>query len=285
MKSLPRWFKKDIPDANLIKERLNLFRDLDLHTVCVSAHCPNLGECFSKGTATFMILGDTCTRNCRFCAVKKGESLALDINEPKNVARAVEGMNLDYVVITSVARDDLSDGGASQFAETIKEIRKTKPKAKIEILVSDFKGNQVSIEIITNACPDVIGHNLETVVRLYEEVRPQADYELSLNLFKRIKEKNNFIFTKSAILLGLGETKQEIIQAMKDLRSVDCDMLVLGQYLSPSKEHLEVQRYISLEEFDEFKDIGLSLGFKSVSSGPFVRSSYNASEVLAECTT
>ncbi|MFH1655843.1 MAG: lipoyl synthase [Candidatus Omnitrophota bacterium] len=284
MKSLPRWFRKDIPDITLIKERLNLFKDLDLHTVCASAHCPNMGECFSKGTATFMILGDICTRNCRFCAVSKGNPLPLDFNEPENIAQAIKNLNLDYAVITSVTRDDLSDGGALQYYKAIDEIRKVNPETKIEILIPDFQGQQESIEVVVNAHPDVIGHNVETVPRLYKKVSPQADYELSLGVLKKIKEKNNFIFTKSTILLGLGETKQEIIQTMKDLNNVGCDMLAIGQYLSPSQDHLGVQRYFSPDEFGEFQDIGSSLGFKSVASGPFVRSSYNASEELSGCT-
>jgi len=283
MQNLPHWLKKDIPKVNLIKQRSSLLRKYNLHSVCVSAHCPNTGECFSKNALTFMILGNICTRNCRFCAVEKGEPLALDIKEPENIACTVKDLNLDYVVITSVTRDDLSDSGALQFARTIRKIRENNPDAKIEVLIPDFKGNEESLKILAEANPNVIGHNLETVSRLYEKARPTADYDRSLKLLKTIKELDSFIFTKSAILLGMGENKEEVIQTMKDLRKVNCDILTVGQYLSPSENHLEVKEYISPEKFAEYKDIGLSLGFKAVSSGPFVRSSYKADEVLAEC--
>jgi lipoic acid synthetase len=283
MNYLPRWLKKDIPDVNLIKERLSLLKKYGLHSVCESAHCPNMGECFSKNAVTFMILGNICTRNCRFCAVEKGVPLELDVNEPENIFQAVLDLNLDYVVITSVTRDDLSDGGAIQFARTIAKIRENNSDVIVEVLIPDFKGNKESTKILVEANPDVIAHNLETVSRLYEKARPTADYNRSLNLLKTIKELNCFIFTKSAILLGMGEIKEEVIQTMKDLRKVNCDILTIGQYLSPSENHLKVEKYISPEEFAEYKDISLSLGFKAVSSGPFVRSSYNADEVLAQC--
>lgn len=280
MKTLPDWLKKDIPDANLIKTKLNLIKDLNLHSVCQSAHCPNMGECFAKGALTFMILGDICTRNCLFCAVKKGKPQQLNLEEPLNIARAVKRLNLSYVVITSVTRDDLVDGGASVFAQTIIQVRKIKPDITIEVLIPDFQGKDTNIKTLIRAHPDVVGQNLETVRRLYPKVKPMADYEKSLEILKRIKQINNSIFTKSAILLGLGETWQEVVQAMSDLRRVDCDILTVGQYLSPSQEHLKVERYITPFEFEEYKEIGLSLGFKSVSSAPFVRSSYNARELL-----
>lgn len=280
MKTLPVWFKKDIPDVNLIKEKLSLTKNLSLHTVCESAHCPNIGECFSQGALTFMILGGICTRNCKFCAVDKGKAKELDSKEPFNIAQAVEKLTLDYVVITSVTRDDLSDGGASVFADTVFEIRKKNSSVKIELLIPDFKGSASSIKIIVDARPDVIGHNIETVPRLYKKARPMASYRQSLNVLKKIKEMDSSIFTKSAILLGMGESWKETIQTMKELKDVNCDILTIGQYLSPSKEHLEVERFISPEEFEEYKNMALALGFGSVASGPFVRSSYNARKLF-----
>ena len=280
MKTLPAWFKKDIPDMNLIKERLDLLNGLSLNTVCKSAHCPNIGECFSRGAVTFMILGDICSRNCRFCAVAKGEPRKLNSQEPYNIAKAVKDLDLNYVVITSVTRDDLLDGGASVFADVITQIRKINPETKIEVLIPDFQGDTESIKMLLQSNPDVVGHNIEMVPRLYPNTRPMADYTRSLNILKTIKEINDSVITKSAILLGMGETWEEIIQIMKDLREVDCDILAIGQYLAPSDEHLKVERFIPPGEFEEYKQIGLFLGFKSVASGPFVRSSYNASEAL-----
>lgn len=280
MKTLPSWLTKEIPDINLIREKLDLLKGLNLNTVCVSAHCPNIGECFSKGAVTFMILGNICSRNCLFCAVEKGNPKKMDIDEPHNIAQAVKELNLDYVVVTSVTRDDLADGGASVFADTVSQIKKIKPEAKIELLIPDFQGSKVSLEIVTRVNPDVIGHNVETVKRLYSEARPMADYVRSLNVLKKIKRMSKTILTKSAILLGMGETWQEIIQTMHALKSVDCDILTIGQYLAPSEKHLKVERFVSPEEFDEYRDIGFSLGFRSVASGPFIRSSYNASKLL-----
>ncbi|MBM3248638.1 MAG: lipoyl synthase, partial [Candidatus Omnitrophica bacterium] len=219
MKTLPVWFKKEIPDMNSIREKLDLLKSFNLNTVCVSAHCPNMGECFFKGALTFMILGDICTRNCRFCAVEKGKPIGLDTDEPRNIALAVKKLNLDYVVITSVTRDDLSDGGTGVFAETVKEIKKQTPQTKIELLIPDFRGKEESFKIIVDSGPSVIGHNIETVKRLYPIVRPMADYEQSLNVLKKIKKINHKIMTKSAILLGMGETWREIIQTMHDLKS------------------------------------------------------------------
>jgi lipoic acid synthetase len=282
MKTLPIWLKKEIPDINLIREKLDLLKGFNLDTVCVSAHCPNMGECFSKGALTFMILGDICTRNCRFCTVEKGWPKNLDIDEPYNIVQAVRKLNLDYVVITSVSRDDLSDGGASVFAAIVDRIKKIKPETKIELLIPDFQGSEESLKIVTRANPDVIGHNVETVERLYPKVRPMADYGRSLNVLMKIKKINQKILTKSAILLGMGETWQEIMKTMHDLKSVDCDILTIGQYLAPSRYHLKVARYISPDEFQEYQNIAENLGFRYVLSGPFVRSSYNADKIFKE---
>jgi lipoic acid synthetase len=279
MRVLPAWFKKDIPDINLIRERLNLLRNFNLHTVCVSAHCPNIGECFSNGNITFMIMGDICTRDCGFCAVDKGQPHQIDFQEPHTIAQVVSDLDLNYVVVTSVTRDDLSDGGASVFAKTINQIHRLRPRTTIEVLIPDFQGKESSIETLVETKPDVVGHNLETIQRLYPRVRPKGDYKQSLNILKRIKQFNKSITTKSAILLGLGETYSEVIQTLNDLRDADCDILTIGQYLSPSQKHLRVERFIEPKEFERYKRIGLSLGFRSVASGPFVRSSYNASQL------
>lgn len=283
MDRLPAWFKRRISDAGLIKSRLEQFRHLSLNTVCESAHCPNIVDCFNKGTATFMILGNICSRNCRFCAVDKGNPKEIDINEQKNVAAGVAELKLFHVVITSVTRDDLLDGGAGQFALTIKEIRKQNSDTKIEVLIPDFGGKLDSVDVVIEAEPDIIAHNLETVERLYKNVRSQANYKKSLRLLKRIKDIDTSIYTKSGLILGLGETRAEVLQVMDDLLAISCDIVTLGQYLAPSQEHVQVERYIPPEEFEELKEIALSLGFKSVSSGPWVRSSYYAEEVFKEC--
>lgn len=280
IKTLPPWLKKEIPEINSIREKLDLLRSFNLNTVCVSAHCPNMGECFSKGALTFMILGDICTRNCRFCAVEKGNPLRLNIDEPRNIANAVKELNLDYVVITSVTRDDLSDGGASVFAEAVSEIKNINPKTKIELLIPDFQGKDEGLEIVARAKPDVIGHNIETIERLYPAVRPIANYQRSLGVLNKIKRINKDILTKSAILLGMGEAWKEIIATIHDLRDAGCDILAIGQYLAPSNRHLKVERYIPPDEFNEYKNVAENLGFKFVLSGPFVRSSYNSRKIF-----
>ena len=277
--ALPEWLKKRAPQQELLQEMQKLLRSLSLHTVCEEARCPNIGECFTRKTATFMILGDRCTRNCRFCAVKKGNPLPLDPQEPENVAKAVNKLRLKYVVITSVTRDDLDDGGANQFAKTIKEIRKLNKGAKIEVLIPDFKGSLSSLKKVIEAKPFVLNHNLETIPRLYSEVRPLANYERSLKLLEQAKELNSSIYTKSGLMVGLGETFGEVIEVMKDLRRVKCDILTIGQYLRPSIKHLPVKEYVRPEKFEEYEKIGKSQGFLSVISGPFVRSSYRAKEV------
>jgi len=278
--ALPSWLKKRAPRQETIRKMQDLFRSLSLHTVCEEARCPNIGECFARRTATFMILGDRCTRNCRFCAVKKGSPLPLDPEEPKNAAKAVKKLGLRYVVITSVTRDDLEDGGAGQFAKTIRKIKRLNGgEIKVEVLIPDFKGSLSSLKTVMEAKPDVLNHNLETVSRLYPDVRPLANYERSLKVLKQVKELNPSVYTKSGLMVGLGETFEEVIETMRDLRKVGCDMLTIGQYLRPSPEHLEVKEYIRPEKFQEYERVGKSLGFLSVVSGPFVRSSYRAAQV------
>lgn len=259
-----------------------LFDGLSLHTVCESAHCPNQGECFSKGTATFLIMGNICTRNCRFCAVEKGTPLPLDPCEPENISKAIELLRLQYIVITSVTRDDLIDGGAEHFSKTVLSCRQKNPQLLIELLVPDFKNSADSIQSVVSSCPDVISHNIETIPRLYPIVRPKASYNISLNLLKMVKSINSNIITKSGVMLGLGECFNEVIAVMDDLRKVDCDILTLGQYLCPSSEHLAVSKYVTPEYFNEYNNIAQKLGFKAVASAPFVRSSFNAMHIYNE---
>lgn len=277
---LPQWFRQDIPDMERIGQMKGLFREKRLHTVCESAHCPNLGKCWGQGVATFMILGEVCTRACRFCAVKAGLPNELDLAEPHNVALAVKELNLRYVVITSVARDDLKDEGATQFSETIAEIRRLMPQTKIEILIPDFSNKMESLQIVVAAKPEVVSHNLETVRRLSPKVRPQAEYDRSLAVLKNFKDLDASIFTKSSLMVGLGETDEEMKQAMADLAEVGCDILTVGQYLAPTqlKRHLPVVEFITPAKFKEYEVIGYEMGFKHVMSGPLVRSSYIAEE-------
>lgn len=278
----PKWLRTKIQCKGLNKMK-NFVGDMSLNTVCQSAMCPNIGECFSKKTATFMIMGDICTRRCRFCAVKEGKPQALDEEEPKRVAEACKKLGLRHAVITSVTRDDLEDGGASHFAKTIREIKKIPSSSiTVEVLVPDFKGNKKSIKTVVDARPEVINHNLETVPRLYDKVRPIARYDRSLGLLKRVKEIDPNILTKSGIMVGLGETEKEVVDLMKDLLEIGCDMLTIGQYLRPSKKHIEIEKYVTPEQFERYKDIGESLGFKHIASAPLVRSSYNAAEGLAQ---
>ncbi|MGI1690946.1 lipoyl synthase [Thermoanaerobacter uzonensis] len=274
----PEWLK-----VRLLNEDLNrmeaFLKSMSLNTVCQSANCPNMGECFARKTATFMIMGNICTRNCRFCAVEKGHPQPLDEDEPRRIAEAAQKLGLKHVVVTCVTRDDLPDGGASHFAKTIYELKKL-PGVTVEVLVSDFMGKEESIAQVVEAKPDIINHNVETVLRLYPMVRPKADYLRSLNLLKKSKELNPYIITKSGIMVGLGETEEEVIQVMKDLRSVDCDMMTIGQYLRPSAKHIEVAEYVTPQQFKRYEEIGYELGFKYVASGPLVRSSYHADEGL-----
>jgi lipoic acid synthetase len=251
-----------------------------LHTVCEEARCPNLGECFSSGTATLLILGKVCTRNCGFCAVEHGVPLSLNEREPDEVVSAIGKMGLRYVVITSVTRDDLPDGGASFFARTIQAIRKLDKEIKVEVLIPDLQGKSSSLEIVLDGEPDVLNHNVETIARLYPQVRPQALYKRSLDLLRNSKESHPHILTKSGFMLGLGETRDEILQLMHDLRKAGCDLLTIGQYLQPRPDRLPVLRYVPPEEFEEYKKIGEGTGFKAVASGPFVRSSFHASQMF-----
>jgi lipoic acid synthetase len=277
----PPWLKKRIPPFQDIQEIKSILNEADLHTICEEARCPNLGECFSRGTATFLILGGICTRNCGFCAVEHGVPPPTDEAEPERVAQAVKKMGLQYIVITSVTRDDLRDGGAFFFAETIQAIRSLGRKIKVEVLVPDFQGELSSLKIVLNASPDVLNHNIETVSRLYPRVRPLADYKRSLNSLERSKENYPHIPTKSGLMIGLGETEKEVLDLLRDLREVGCDFLTIGQYLQPRLDRLPVMRYVPPEEFEEYKKIGEEMGFKSVASGPFVRSSFQAAQMFA----
>lgn len=280
----PEWLKVRPPSGENYKRIKLMSLDLGLHTVCEEAHCPNIGECWGGGTATFMLLGDVCTRGCRFCAVKSGNPRnVVDEFEPVKIAYALRQMNLNYVVLTSVDRDDLEDGGASHFARTILETRKQCPDMLIEVLVSDFQGDDKAIKTVTEAKPDVFAHNIETVERLQAVARDRrASYLQSLHVLKTAKEYDSMIYTKSSIMLGLGETDQEVIQSMKDLRSIGVDILSIGQYLRPSNWHLEVKKYIPPSKFESFREIGESLGFRFVASGPLVRTSYRAGEFFME---
>ena len=273
----PDWIRVKIPVSPEVNRIKSLLRKHKLASVCEEAQCPNLGECFSGGTATFMIMGEICTRRCPFCDVAHGRPLALDPDEPRELAEACAEMNLKYVVVTSVDRDDLRDGGANHFAECIREMRSRSPHMHIEVLVPDFRGRmEVALDILAEDPPDVFNHNLESVPSLYKKIRPGSDYQWSLDLLKKYKQRCPDVLTKSGLMLGLGETKEEVIQVMKDMREHDIDMITLGQYLQPSRNHLPVDRFVHPNEFDELAQIAEELGFTSVASGPLVRSSYHA---------
>ena len=276
----PPWLKKRIPPVQDILKVKSILEGTALHTVCEEARCPNLGECFSKGTATILILGRICTRDCGFCAVEHGMPAFLDPAEPEKVAQAVKEMGLQYVVITSVTRDDLPEGGASHYAKTIRAIRALDRKIKVEVLIPDFQGHSTSLDMVLKENPDVLNHNVETIPRLYPEVRPQADYQRSLILLRRVKDRSPQILTKSGFMLGLGEDWREVLDLLKDLKEAGCDFLTIGQYLQPRTDRLPVVRYIPPEEFEALKKIGESMSFKSVASGPFVRSSFHASQMF-----
>ncbi|MCX7711501.1 MAG: lipoyl synthase [Clostridia bacterium] len=278
----PDWLRVRVPAKGSFDEVEKLLSKLSLHTVCEEASCPNMCECFSRKTATFMILGKVCTRNCTFCNVTKGSTETLDETEPYHVAQAVKELGLKHVVITSVTRDDLPDGGAGQFAAVIKEIRKVSKKVVIEVLIPDFGGDLDSLRIVMNAKPEIINHNIETVPRLYPEVRPMAVYRRSLDLIKRIKTIDSSIYTKSGMMVGLGESEKEVAEVFADLRNAGCDLLTVGQYLAPSKKHHPVIEYIHPDQFAKYKKIAEDLGFKHVSSAPLVRSSYLADQALME---
>ena len=275
----PTWIKARMPSGDNYAELKRLMRNLQLHTVCEEARCPNIGECWNSRTATFMILGDVCTRRCMFCAVKKGAPGGIvDIDEPRRLGEAVGHLKLEHVVITSVNRDDLTDGGAGVFAECIAEARKHRPGCTVEVLIPDLEGNWEALAVIVQARPEVLNHNTETVPRLYRRVRPYANYQQTLNLLRTSKQLDAQMLTKSGLMVGLGETVTELLETMEDLRNTDCDILTVGQYLSPSSRHLPIQRYYTPEEFEEIKEAGIEMGFRHVESGPLVRSSYHAGE-------
>ena len=274
----PSWLKVRAPGGPQYLRLKQLMRDLDLHTVCEEAHCPNVGECWEHGTATFMILGDVCTRNCAYCAVAHGRPPNYDISEPARVAEAIGEMRLQHAVITSVDRDDLPDFGAYIFAETIRQIKQRLPDCSVEVLVPDFQGNEDSIRAVLEAGPDIYNHNTETVPRLYKRCRPGGRYERVMNIFQTAKRIAPHIPTKTGMILGMGETLEEVELVMHDLRAVDVDILTLGQYLRPSEWHIPIDRYVTPEEFRRMYEIGMAMGFKHVESGPLVRSSYHAWE-------
>lgn len=276
----PPWLRAPAPAGDNYRELKELVTDLKLHTVCESAACPNIGECWNRRTATFMILGNVCTRRCGFCAVQKGAPLEVDYDEPRRVAEACEILGLRYAVVTSVNRDDRKDGGAELFAMTIRAIRERIRGCKVEVLVPDFQGKHAAMEVVMEAAPDVLNHNTETVPRLYRQVRLGARYERSLEMLAYAKKLRPDIPAKSGLMLGLGETKEEVISVLRDLRAHSVDILTLGQYLRPSKKHLPIIRYVPVDEFNEFKRIGYEMGFAHVESGPLVRSSYHADGAL-----
>ena len=275
---LPEWLKVKAPGGENYLQLRSLLRAESLNTVCEEANCPNIGECWDRGTATFMILGDVCTRACTYCAVQSGTPLAVDQAEPMRLASSVQRMGLTYAVITSVDRDDLPDAGASAFAQCIKQIRARTPDCRVEVLIPDFGGVEESLQVVMDAGPDTLNHNIETVRRVFPTVRAKGDYDLSLELIGRAGAMRPETPTKSGMMVGLGETYEEVVETMRDLRSVDCDLLTIGQYLRPSPKHAPMTRWWTPEEFDGLRDEGMAMGFKHVASGPLVRSSYHADE-------
>jgi lipoic acid synthetase len=274
----PPWLRVRLPTSGAYQRLKTLMRSKSLHTVCEEAMCPNLGECWSQGTATFLLLGDTCTRSCGFCHIKTGRPGPLDEDEPRRVAESVAAMELTHCVLTSVNRDELPDGGASIFAATIRAIRALRPGCAVEVLIPDFKGSEAALKSVMEARPEILNHNTETVPRLYRTVRPQANYHQSLTLLARAKRLDPTATTKSGIMVGLGETKEEVLAVMQDLRTHGVEILTIGQYLRPSPLHLPVYRYVHPDEFRELYEVGLELGFRAVASAPLVRSSYHAAE-------
>ena len=279
-KQKPPWLKRRLPTGPDFEQVKTLVNKGGLHTVCQEAKCPNIWECFSEHTATFMIMGSRCMRSCRFCAVDHGPIAQPDPEEPARVAKAARKMGLNYVVITSVTRDDLSDGGATFFAETIQEVRKQIPDVLVEVLIPDFQGNAEALKTVLKARPDVLNHNIETVPRLYSTVRPEANYNRSLEVLKQTRKYDPSIPTKSGLMLGLGELPAEISLTLEDLFKAGCRILTLGQYLQPTKQHLEVERFIPPEEFDNWRKTALEIGFSQAAGGPFVRSPYHAKELF-----
>lgn len=280
---LPPWFRQEVPDEKVIT-LTRLFSDSGVNTVCRQAKCPNISHCFRNNEATFMILGSACTRNCSFCNVAKSEKsdLTLDRQEPFRIREVVRRLGLRFVVITSVTRDDISDGGSGIFAKTIELIRRMDKGIKVEVLIPDFEGSSLSLRRVLDALPCVVGHNIETVKRLYPDLRPQADYSRSLGVLKKIKELKPEIITKSSLMLGFGESRREVIEAMQDLKKSGCDCLTLGQYLAPSARHYPVKEFLAIGQFNEYRDIAVDIGFKAVISGPKVRSSYDAQKLQKE---
>lgn len=276
----PEWLKKRFGNVEAIELTAALLEELSLNTVCDGADCPNRCECYSNKTATFMILGSICTRKCRFCAVTKGAPELVNPLEPKNIGKACRELKLKHVVVTSVTRDDLPDGGATHFAQTVEQIKSQNPGASVELLIPDLEGNWEALKTILDANPDVLNHNVETVPELYGKVRPLANYRRSLELLQKSKELRPDILIKSGIMVGLGETKEAVLDVMRDLREIDCDIMTIGQYLQPSKEHLELKEYVHPDVFAEYKAQAENLGFQYVASGPFVRSSYNAAQSI-----
>lgn len=283
-KRKPEWLRVKY-DSESTKEVESMMKALDLNTVCKEANCPNLCECYKKRTATFMIMGSQCTRNCRFCNVVHGAPSELDSNEPMNVAKAVKELGLSHAVITSVTRDDLEDGGAKHFADTIKAVKKINPETTVEVLIPDLKGIENSLDIVINANPHVINHNVETVESLYDKVRPEAIYERSIKVLKYIKEKAPHILSKTGIMVGLGETDEQVYKVMDDVLAVGCDIFTIGQYLRPSKQHIEIEEYVTPEKFEEYRLEGINKGFKYIASSPLVRSSYKAEEAINRGTS
>ena len=272
----PEWLKVRLPTGPTYENLRRLMRSKELHTVCEEAHCPNMAECWGAGTATFMILGDTCTRSCGFCAVKTGRPGVVDAEEPRRVGEAVAQMALGHAVVTSVNRDELPDGGAEIFAETIREIRRQSPGTSVEVLIPDFVGRPESLDAVLAARPEILNHNVETVPRLYPRVRPQARYERSLEVLRRTKQRAPDLVCKSGIMVGLGETRDEVLATMRDIATQGTDILTVGQYLRPSPLHLPIERYWTPSEFDDLRDAGMTMGFRHVEAGPLVRSSYHA---------
>lgn len=279
MKRLPDYLKRPIINTETTKTVRNILKNHCLNTVCENARCPNKNECYTKHTATFLIMGNVCTRNCRYCNISGGIPEELNENEPKEVANAIKELGLKYAVITSVTRDDIPDGGADHFAKTIEEIRKISPNTKIEILTPDFNGDKNSLDIIIKAMPEVFNHNIETTKQVFKKARPKGNYQTSLEVLKYVKDNSN-IKTKSGLMVGLGETFEEIEETFEDLKNVGCDILTVGQYIQPSKKHLEVDKYYTLEEFEEIKKLAKKVGFKNFQIGPLVRSSYMAKDLI-----
>lgn len=276
---LPEYLKRPIIDTDKTRTVRKILKNNCLNTVCENARCPNKNECYTKHTATFLIMGSVCTRNCKYCNISCEKPEPLDVNEPKNVAKAVKDLGLKYAVITSVTRDDLQDGGAKHFAQCIEEIRKISPETKIEILTPDFKNQKESLDIIIQAKPDVFNHNIEAVRAVFKTVRPQGNYDNSISVLKYVKD-NSDIKTKSGLIIGLGETFEQIKQTLNDLRRINCDILTIGQYIQPSKNHFQVAKYYKLEEYEELKKLATEVGIKNYQIGPLVRSSYNAANLV-----